>query len=466
MASKLFGGSPKASSVKHFEIRTSWGYGTTYTKKDEQFFRHNWELVNPGKRTTETLLKGNYEWPFELILPGSTPETVEGLWDSWIIYRMKATIDRGLLAQKLIARKHVRVVRTLESDALELSHSMSIENTWANKINYTICTPSKAVIFGTSVKLDFRIAPLLKGLRISEVNSSISEAQDLIINQRRQAQKSRVVRKIAEDIWLFPEDIGTQLVNGQDAWLHAALPIHIFISPHLPLNDENNIVDRSSQSLVSDSYGNGAPPLYEDRHLDLLYSDLESGYVTPAGIASAVGTPLNSQSRRASADNLNSTDTIASNELAATTLSLRLRSINLAGHRQHFVPDTSRTLGPVEASLSSSMQGILPRQNSSASAHTLTSTDSAEPQIVEDELHREDLENSSLRRASDSDSLPSDSPTPRHLEFSPEELSKVPSYSTALQSHTRTALSDVPPCYQVATQPLPRPPDPGESLRT
>lgn len=80
--------------------------------------------MNPSKRTTETLLAGNYEWPFELILPGSTPESVEGLWDSWIIYRMKATIDRGLLAQNIFARKHVRIVRTLESDALELSHSM------------------------------------------------------------------------------------------------------------------------------------------------------------------------------------------------------------------------------------------------------------------------------------------------------------------------------------------------------
>lgn len=223
-------------------------------------------------------------------------------------------------------------------------------------------------------------------------------------------------------------------------------------------------MDRSSQTGVSDSFGNGAPPLYQDRHLDLLYSDLESGYVTPAGIASTTGTPLNFQSRRASADNLGSTDTMASNELAATALSLRLRGIDLAAHHQHFVSDTSRALGLAEASPSSSTQGVLPQESSSASAHTLTSTDNAEPHTVEDEFRQEDSETSSLRRASESDSLRSNSPTPQHLEFSPEELSKVPSYSTALRSQARTALCDVPPCYQVASQSLPRPPNPGEFL--
>lgn len=59
------------------------------------------------------------------------------------------------------------------------------------------------------------------------MNSCISEAQDLIINSRRQARKSRVVRKIVEDVWLVPEDLETQLVDGQDAWVfsrHLKLP--------------------------------------------------------------------------------------------------------------------------------------------------------------------------------------------------------------------------------------------------
>lgn len=37
---------------------------------------------------------------------------------------MKATVERGILAQNILARKHVRIVRTLDTAALELFHEM------------------------------------------------------------------------------------------------------------------------------------------------------------------------------------------------------------------------------------------------------------------------------------------------------------------------------------------------------
>lgn len=92
------------------------------------FVRHTWEFVHTGVKRGETLAAGNYEWPFDQVLPGHIPESVEGLQDTWIIYRMKATIDRGVLAQNVIARKHVRIIRTLDTAALELSHEMVIFN--------------------------------------------------------------------------------------------------------------------------------------------------------------------------------------------------------------------------------------------------------------------------------------------------------------------------------------------------
>ena len=67
---------------------------------------------------------GNYEWPFNMIIPGNTPESLEGLADTWIIYRLKATIERGVLQSNSIARKQVRIIRSLDPTALELAHSM------------------------------------------------------------------------------------------------------------------------------------------------------------------------------------------------------------------------------------------------------------------------------------------------------------------------------------------------------
>jgi hypothetical protein len=93
-------------------------------KLEEEFIRHNWEFMNPGKRIGETVPAGNYEWPFELILPGNTPESIEGLPESWVIYRMKAKIERGLLQHNAAARRHVRLIRTLDPSSLELAHEM------------------------------------------------------------------------------------------------------------------------------------------------------------------------------------------------------------------------------------------------------------------------------------------------------------------------------------------------------
>lgn len=88
------------------------------------FVRHTWEFVYTGSKRGDTLAAGNYEWPFEYVIPGRTPESVEGMQDTWIIYRMKATVDRGVLAQNVLARKHLRIIRTLDTAALELSHEM------------------------------------------------------------------------------------------------------------------------------------------------------------------------------------------------------------------------------------------------------------------------------------------------------------------------------------------------------
>ena len=93
-------------------------------KKDNQFLRKYWSFEPPGLSRGGTLAADNYEWQFDYVLPGSTPESIEGLDDSWIVYRMKATIDRGILAQNIITRKHIRVVRTLDTAALELFHEM------------------------------------------------------------------------------------------------------------------------------------------------------------------------------------------------------------------------------------------------------------------------------------------------------------------------------------------------------
>lgn len=128
-----------------------------------------------------TLPAGNYEYPFEYMLPGDTAESVEGIPEASITYRLKATVGRGKLAYDLHCYKHLRVIRTLEPGALELLHAMSVENIWPNKVDYSIIIPQKAVAFGGIINLEMRFSPLLKGLELGDITAKLIEIRECIL---------------------------------------------------------------------------------------------------------------------------------------------------------------------------------------------------------------------------------------------------------------------------------------------
>ena len=98
--------------------------GPRFIKQETEFFRHDWQFDVPNSGKANLIPGGNYEWPFELVLPGDLSESVEGCYNSWIVYRMKAVIDRGRFARNLEARHHIRLIRTFDSSSLELVHAM------------------------------------------------------------------------------------------------------------------------------------------------------------------------------------------------------------------------------------------------------------------------------------------------------------------------------------------------------
>lgn len=124
---------------------------------------------------------GNYEWPFEFIFSGSTAESVEGMTETYLTYKLKATVARGRLAYDLHTYKPVRVIRTLDPSALELAHAMTVENVWPNKIEYSIVIPQKAIIFGSAIDVKMRFTSLLKGLKFGVIKCFLIETQEFTI---------------------------------------------------------------------------------------------------------------------------------------------------------------------------------------------------------------------------------------------------------------------------------------------
>jgi hypothetical protein len=115
-------------------------------------------------------------------MPGDTAETLEGIPEASVSYRLKARVVRHRLASDIHTYKHLRVIRTLEPAALEFLHAMSVENIWPNKVDYSIVIPQKAVVFGGKLALVMRFTPLLKGLEMGHVTARLIEIRECFVH--------------------------------------------------------------------------------------------------------------------------------------------------------------------------------------------------------------------------------------------------------------------------------------------
>ncbi|KAL7665044.1 Arrestin C-terminal-like domain-containing protein [[Candida] zeylanoides] len=116
------------------------------------------------------LPQGNYNMPFSVQLPVNISETVEGLRCGHVLYRLECTVERGRFERAFHRSKHIRIVRTLHPQNLNLTESIDINNTWPKKVQYAVSVPRKGVAVGSSVPISFIIVPIAKGLSLRALN--------------------------------------------------------------------------------------------------------------------------------------------------------------------------------------------------------------------------------------------------------------------------------------------------------
>lgn len=227
----------------------------------------------------------------------------------------------------------------------------------------------------------------------------------------------------------------------------------------MPIDDNNSLVHQGRHSITAAAAMDELiPPQYGEHRFDQLYSDIDpTGYMTPIGGPSGMSTPFSTRSRSVSTDNLVSLAGVASSDLAANILQSRLNNLDVASSNQI---TRDRRLDRSQLSSSGDGQGedgadesgtslpnSLPRGGYFGAQHSPTNNGS----------------NTVSRRVSEEDEVTSGPVTPQHIEYSAESLAKVPSYTTALQTQTRTPVNDGLPTYQSATTLYP--PRQGEVLR-
>ena len=462
---------------------TPTGIASQKVDRTTTILRHRWQPFvgigaeapssPPGTATKGvTLAAGNYEWPFELLLPGETCESVEGLPEANITYKLKATVTRGKLAYDLHAYKRLRIIRSLESSALEFLHAMSVENIWPNKVEYSIVVPRKAVVFGSSIPLEARFTPLLKSLEVGDVNVKLIEVHDFalygaagqslrhhkkekevstwVVPMNREEHWRDMIDDTGQEGWILNTDLDLpkrlgrclQDVNahgikirhklklvvtlrnpdGHVSELRATLPVTIFISPNMPLDEEGNLVRQRPRGSSTDEITAIAPPVYGEHVLDELYGDVDASGLQTPGMSSGVNSPFYAHSRTGSAENL---VTLAPNTaVPPAALSSRLQSVSVEPS-QHGNPQQRRVSGSGFAT---------PHQ-----AHDHAQSVASPP--------------ASLSRRTSGEHT-SGSNTPEHVDYPDlSALSKVPSYHTAVKTPVRPlslAEGSVLPNYQTA----------------
>lgn len=337
-----------------------------------------------GIESTHKVKAGVIEWPFEFELDPSMPESVEGLRETFIVYHLHASISRpGWNAKDITAQEHIRIVRTLGQDSMEMTRSRVNADIWANKISYSISIPSDAIVFGTSITADVELSPIKKGIKLGKVELRLmetvvkriqaSEVPD-IRGDRSKSEESEVAKvdmefpedsrltyedetidnpTMADEMYRFKatlplpkslnqcrQDVDTHQINvthrfklmvnihnpeGHVSQLVCRLPVKLFISPNLPVDERNEIC--GTISGITDAEINTAetsltaPPEYGRHQLDQIFSGVDpSGYITRAPSGSATPSGIYAGSRRGSHENIASLNGVVDGHSSPPTL--------------------------------------------------------------------------------------------------------------------------------------------------
>jgi hypothetical protein len=138
---------------------------------------HEWSFFEGEKKNSHTLKAGRHLFPFQLHLGGSLPSTLytNAYGGSSVTYKLRATATRPGFAHNLQMHKVITLLRSFVPEAVEYQQMLEIENTWPEKIMYSIMVPHKAWAAGDDLTAAIKLLPLAKGVRPLNVVTTLNE---------------------------------------------------------------------------------------------------------------------------------------------------------------------------------------------------------------------------------------------------------------------------------------------------
>ncbi|KAI9025970.1 hypothetical protein CLU79DRAFT_844509 [Phycomyces nitens] len=163
------------------KMKVSWsegvGHHQHYHKQERTILEHKWQFVpvaGVAPKKIYTLAAGHHKWDFELNLPGDIPESLETE-GGRVSYGLKAVIERTAFVHNMVKKRPIRIIRCMLPSEFGFSQTLEIHNTWADKMVYDIALPSKVYANGENIPISFNILPLASQLRVRFLTAFLKE---------------------------------------------------------------------------------------------------------------------------------------------------------------------------------------------------------------------------------------------------------------------------------------------------
>lgn len=169
--------------------------------------QHEWSFLEGDKGHSHTLKAGRHLFPFQLQIGGSLPSSIStsALGGASVSYKLRASVVRpgfalGLTSREITALHPIYIIRGFSPEALEYQQTLEIENTWPEKLMYSIMIPHKAWPAGDRVTAVVKFSPLVKGARVQSVTTTINESTKLHGRGGVTQETSRIIATAKHDI--------------------------------------------------------------------------------------------------------------------------------------------------------------------------------------------------------------------------------------------------------------------------
>ncbi|KAH9176791.1 hypothetical protein EDB89DRAFT_1903057 [Lactarius sanguifluus] len=161
---------------------------------------HEWSFLEGEKKHSHTLKAGRHLFPFQLHVGGSLPSTLytDAYGGASVAYKLRAIATRPGFAHNLHTQQVITLLRSFGPDAFEYQQSLEIENTWPEKLMYSIMIPHKAWAAGDNLTAVVKFSPLAKGVRVLSVVTTLNETIKTSARTSRQESTKALIEVMHE----------------------------------------------------------------------------------------------------------------------------------------------------------------------------------------------------------------------------------------------------------------------------